>query len=221
MEVEGSIAANQVEEMGDGAEGSVEVEGERRCTLMTADGHDDAKFVGAALIPEVVHSPTRASTRLAGVAAEHTLVWAERLVQSRNLECNKGNNLSDPSCFLPLSNTVDNLRALGLGVGINNGGSFKLSVQNLVEDVLISERPCSVSGVGEGEFSDTKSVDSDSFERRALEFLCGDLMEEVFDDDSYHLSSDLKTVKWKPGAKSSRKRASRKLKVRINKISTK
>jgi hypothetical protein len=73
-------------------------------------------------------------------------------------------------------------------------------------------------GAGEVEFLDSELVDSKSFERKALEFLCGDLMEEIFDDDSYHLSSDLKTVQRKPGTKSSRKRASRKLKVKINKI---
>jgi len=44
-------------------------------------------------------------------------------------------------------------------------------------------------------------------------------MEEVFYDDSYHLSSGNKFVQRKPGAKSSRKRASRKVKIRINKIS--
>ena len=42
-------------------------------------------------------------------------------------------------------------------------------------------------------------------------------MEEVFDDDSYHLNGDSKTDQRKSGAKSIRKRASRKLKVRINK----
>jgi hypothetical protein len=46
-------------------------------------------------------------------------------------------------------------------------------------------------------------------------------MEEIFDEDSYHLSSDLMTVQRKPGAKSSRKKASRKLKVKINKIGKK
>lgn len=91
----------------------------------------------------MVQSPTRASPRLAGVAAEHTLVRAERLVLSRNLEFSKGNKTSDPDFVLPFSNAVDNLQDLGLGVGKNSGVSFELSVQNLVEDAFISERPCS------------------------------------------------------------------------------
>jgi hypothetical protein len=110
---------------------------------------------------------------------------------------------------------------LGLRVGNNNKSSFEMNVQNLVEGDLVSEKPCFVWGTGEVEFSDSESVDSESFERKGLEFLCGDLMEEIFDDDSYRLSSDFKTVQRKPGAKTSRKRASRKLKVRINKISEK
>jgi hypothetical protein len=76
-------------------------------------------------------------------------------------------------------------------------------------------------GFEEVDFSDGDSADSESFERKALEFMCGDLMEEIFDDDSYHLSSDLKTVQRKPNAKPSRKKASRRLKIRINKFSVK
>jgi len=46
-------------------------------------------------------------------------------------------------------------------------------------------------------------------------------MEEIFDEDSYHLSSDFRTVQRKPSAKSSRNKASRKLKIKINKIGKK
>ena len=173
------------------------------------------------MIPEVMLSPTRMSPRLAGVAAEHTLVRAERLVRSRNLECNKGNKSTDPSCFSSISKVVDNLRMLGLGVGSNICSSFEMNVQNLVEGDLVCRGPGSVLGTEKAEFSDVDSVESEGFERKALEFLCLDLMEEIFDDDSYHLISDLKTVQRKPGAKSSRKRASRKMKIRINKISAK
>ena len=106
-------------------------------------------------------------------------------------------------------------------MGSNNQSSFETNVQNLVEGDLVNNRPSPVLGTGVGEFSDGESVDYESSERKALEFLCGDLMEEIFDEDSYHLSSDLRNVQRKPGAKSSRKTASRKLKVKINKISAK
>ena len=210
-----------MEELEKVPEVGVEVEGKGCCMTVTQDGLADAKLVGAAMIPEVMLSPTRMSPRLAGVAAEHTLVRAERLVQSRNLECNKGNKSTDPSCFSSISKAVDNLRMLGLGVGSNICSSFEMNVQNLVEGDLVCRGPGSVLGTEKAEFSDVDSVESEGFERKTLEFLCQDLMEEIFDDDSYHLSSDLKTVQRKPGAKSSRKRASRKMKIRINKISAK
>lgn len=72
-------------------------------------------------------------------------------------------------------------------------------------------------GWGRKSFPDSDSIDSEIFKRKALDYLCGKLMEEVFDDDSYHLNGDSKTVQRKLGAKSIRKRALRKLKVRINK----
>ena len=140
-------------------------------------------------------------------------------MQSKNLECNKGNHQAEHACSIPLSIAIDNLRALGLGTV--NGDSFEGSVQNLVEGALASEQPGSVLGEGEEDCSDNESVYSDSYEKKALEFLCGDVMEEIFDEDSYHLSSDFRTVQRKPGAKSSRNKASRKLKIKINKIGKK
>jgi hypothetical protein len=55
-------------------------------------------------------------------------VRAGRLVQFKNLEFNKGNKALAPDCVLPLSKVVDNLRDLGLGVGINSGIFYELSV---------------------------------------------------------------------------------------------
>jgi len=57
-----------------------DVEGEGYNLLVPSDGLDDVKIVEVALIPEVVQSPTRASPRVVGVAAEHTLVRAERMI---------------------------------------------------------------------------------------------------------------------------------------------
>jgi len=142
-------------------------------------------------------------------------------MQSKNLEGNKGNHQADHSYSIPLSIAIDNLRALGVGPGTINGDSFEGSVQNLVQDALASEQPGLILGEGEEDCSDIESVYSGSYEKKALEFLCGDVMEEIFDEDSYHLSSDCRTVQRKPVAKSSRIKASRKLKFKINKISKK
>jgi len=128
MEVEGCAAVPQIKELGEDAKVFTKEEREKSCSVMDVVEPASTKLVGAALIKVVVHSPTRASLRLAGVVAEHTLVRAERLMQSKNLECIKGNYQADPSCSIPLSIAIDNLRALGLGTGTANGDSFEWSV---------------------------------------------------------------------------------------------
>jgi len=90
MEVEGSAAVPEVKERGEDAKVNDNEERRNIFSVMEVVEPAGMKLVGAALIKEVVHSPTRASPRLAGVVAEHTLVRAERLIQSKNLECNKG-----------------------------------------------------------------------------------------------------------------------------------
>jgi hypothetical protein len=182
------------------------------------DDHAEAKLREAALIPEVLCSPSRVSPRLARAAAEHTLVKAERRLQSRNLEVTEGNLMVNPFSSLSLSSAVVNLRDLGLRGYSSSAVLFERNVQNLLERGAVLERPSAEFGVGEGYFSECDSVNSEEFERKALDYLCGDLMEEIFDEDSYHLKGDSIVVQRKPGAKSSRKRASRKLKVKINKV---
>lgn len=195
--------------------------------LTTMEGLAETKFMKAAIIPGVLESLSRASPRLAGMGAEHTLLRAERRMQSRNLESLEGNTSTDPPSNSSLTHAIDNLRALGIGENINSVNSFEENVQSLLARDVACDRPCTKFGVGDVEFSDNESVDSDNesvdsriFERKALDYLCRELMEEVFDEDSYHLNGDSKTVQRKPSAKPSRKRASRKLKVRINKVVT-
>ena len=193
--------------------------GERESSrLSTKEGLAESKLTDAALIPEVLRSPSRASPRLAGMGAEHTLLKAERRMLSRNLESLEGNPSTDLYSNPLLAQAVDNLRALGLGENFNSVSSFEANVQSLLARDLASDRPVTEGGMGDVEFSDIESVDSGVFERKALEYLCEDLMEEVFDEDSYHLNGDSKIVQRKRGAKSPRKRASRKLKVKINKV---
>lgn len=61
MEVEENTVADQIEELGKDSEKDAEMEGEGRRLLVAPNGPADAKFVDAALIQEVVQSPTRAS----------------------------------------------------------------------------------------------------------------------------------------------------------------
>jgi len=213
LEVEEGADIAQVEELEKGSGEGVEVEGKGHCVVVAQDSQAKTKVLGAAMIPEVVLSPARVSPRLAGVAAEHTLVQTERLMLSRNLECSKGNESMIPSCFSSVALAVDNLQKLGLEVSSSCCRSFELNVQSLVEkDFSYSGRGYDLE-INEAELSDVDSVEYEWFEKKALEFLCGDLMEEIFDDDSYHLSSDLKIVQ--------RKSALSRLEGRLRKIEIK
>ncbi|KAG0547285.1 hypothetical protein BDA96_01G066500 [Sorghum bicolor] len=157
MVVEVGVAVSQVEEL---EKGSSKLDSEERGMTVAQDIFADAKLVDVAMIPEVVLSPTRVSPRLAGVAAEHTLVRAERLVQSKNLECNKGNKSMVPSAFSSVSQAVDNLRAIGLGAGSSGSASFETNVQSLLEKDFSHVGHGAVLGTGETEVSDADSVES-------------------------------------------------------------
>ena len=90
MEVEGCATVPQIKELGEDAKVFTKEEREKSCSVMDVVEPAGTKLVGTALIKEVVHSLTRVGPRLAGVVGEHSLVRAERLMQSKNLECNKG-----------------------------------------------------------------------------------------------------------------------------------
>lgn len=181
------------------------------------------KFKAAASVPEMVLAPARSSPRLVGSTDEHTLLKAKRRVESRNLEKNKGNGSTNSKFFfsIPLCQAVDSLKALGLTSGDKSIVSFESSVER-----FLNEERNNFSRLTELAREDQVSLESDTddienFEKKAVNFLCGDLMEEVFDDDRYHLSCGSNIVQRKPGAKSSRKRASRVLKIKINRFSSK
>ncbi|KAG0521007.1 hypothetical protein BDA96_08G123900 [Sorghum bicolor] len=89
MEAKGGITGPQFKELGEIAKAVTEGVGEKSSSVLEVAKTAGTKLVEAALIKEVVHSPTRASPRLAAVVTEHTLARAERLVQTKNLECNK------------------------------------------------------------------------------------------------------------------------------------
>ncbi|OQU90688.1 hypothetical protein SORBI_3001G028301 [Sorghum bicolor] len=90
MELEKNIDVVPTEDVEEGSKKIAAVVEPGSSVMGAPNGPATAAFMEATLIPEAVHSPIRASPRLAGVTAEHTLVRAERLVQSKNLECSRG-----------------------------------------------------------------------------------------------------------------------------------
>jgi len=72
MEAKGGITGPQFKELGEIAKAVTEGVGEKSSSVLEVAKTAGTKLVEAALIKEVVHSPTRASPRLAAVVTEHT-----------------------------------------------------------------------------------------------------------------------------------------------------
>jgi hypothetical protein len=160
-----------------------------------------------AAIPEVVVTPIRSSPRLAQSNDEHTMDKIQKRAAARNLEEPEGNPIgSSISLPLPLNNAIFKIQKLGIGCGENSKKGW-----DVVEDLLVIENNCEQNFLWENDSISSASEDEniDALESEAVKRFCGELVEEIFDDDSYHLSSDLRaaSIKNKPRAKTRRKKA--------------
>jgi hypothetical protein len=169
-----------------------------------------------AAIPEVVLTPTRCSPRMAHSADEHILAKVGRRAAERNLERAEGSlNFAH---FSPLHlDVVHSIQQLGVCLGGKEGAAVD-EIDGLLVDnfeILDSES----SRLGGEEFSDCESEEEclEEVESLAIKSLCGELLEEVFDDDSYHLSCDNKKASksYKVRAKSRKRKTG---KVAMSKI---
>jgi len=157
----------------------------------------------AAMIPEATMPHVRSSPRLSKSKDEHTLIRAEERAAKKNLELPGGMPRTEPCSSLLFDVASSNLQQLGINFGSGENDRIR-NLQQLFD--LDAER----AGVelGEGELfwavSDSEEEDVETLEIDALKCLCGDLMEEVFEVDSFYLSSAEKTTsrKYKSRAKS-------------------
>jgi hypothetical protein len=124
------------------------------------------------------------------------LVKAKEQAAKKNLEFKDG--MSSSHHFFPVSSDLAShcLKQLGF-----NLGSSGLEQDNNLASLFVREE---VGKVSEGGFSDNEWLGWDSeedfgeeFEKRALRSLCGDLVEEVFDESSFPLNSELDGFKRK------------------------
>jgi hypothetical protein len=133
-----------------------------------------------AAISEAVVSPTQASPRLVGLADEHVLKNAERRTAAKNLE-SKGNNLSQSLFCLDKDVVSSNLLQLGIRAQPE-------SVHSLCKVAFDSKNYIGLVGVNELvelEFLEEKTEDSiEELEKCALNELCGELLEVVFNEDN-------------------------------------
>jgi hypothetical protein len=169
----------------------------------------------AARIPEM-SANVRSSPRLVGAKNEHTLIRAGERLAKRNLEFGGGMPSTISDFTLKPYIAANNLHQLGLCLGSEN-----LDVSSNIEHLLSLESVRGEEGLGfsdfEGGYSESEEETIEHIEANALNVLCGDLMEEVFDEEFFPLNSELngKARKYKSHAKSC---LSRTCKERRNRI---
>jgi hypothetical protein len=149
---------------------------------------NNKKLERATLIPEATVSYVRSSPRLVKSKDEHTLNRAEERVAKKNLEISRGMSHTDPSSSLPFIAATSILQQLGFNLGSCEIDRTR-NLQQLSD--FITERTEVEHDEGELLWlaSDSDEENLEAVEIDALKCLCGDLMEEVFDEDSFHLSS--------------------------------
>jgi hypothetical protein len=196
-EVIGKLADRVMEEKDEDQQGQ-EVSGAEAGVLPGADrgGEMTDRFREAVVIPEACKGQTRASPRLQRSRDEHVLVKAKERAAKKNLEFNDGNSLSHPLFSVSSDLALHSLQQLGI-----NLGSSDLDQNNILCSLLNHGKGGEVSDLG---VSDDEWLDWDSEEdsceevkKRALRSLCGELVEEIFDESSFPLNSELDGIKRK------------------------
>jgi hypothetical protein len=196
-EVIGEVADKVMEEKDEDQQGQEEV-GIGAGTLSGVDKIVEMtdRVKEAANVPEANKGQIRASPRLQRSRDEHVLAKAKERAVRKNLEFD-GGNPSSPSLFFVSSDlALHYLQQLGL-----NLGSSELDQDNNLCSLLNHGMGGDVSESGG---SDKEWLDWDSdeesceeIEKRALRSLCGELVEEIFDESSYPLNSELGDLKRK------------------------
>lgn len=176
-----------------------------------------------AAIKEMTLTPTRCSPRLVNASDEHTLSKVGKRAAQRNLEHLDGNILNNP-LYSPLhADTILNIQSLGVCVSNDSR-----DLADLLERVKLPSddlaQPRLVDNIEEDLWlSESEDENVELVENLAVKELCGDLLEEVFDDDSYHLGGDFKTTskRYKSRAKSRKRMACRVAAAKITKMVSK
>jgi hypothetical protein len=160
------------------------------------------RIMEATTVSEASKMQVRASPRLQRSRDEHVLAKAEGRVARKNLEFVEGN--SCPTSLLSVNRdlALNCLQQIGF-----NLGESSLDKDNNIYNLLDLESDKDIEGMGYDEVwwdceSEEESVED--IEKKALKSLCGELMEEIFDESSFPLNSELDnfTRKGKSHAKS-------------------
>jgi hypothetical protein len=143
-----------------------------------------------AAVPKTCKGQTRASPRLQQSRDEHILVKAKERAAKKTLEFKDGMSPSPP--LLPVSSdlALHCLQQLDL-----NLGSSDLVQNNNLCNLLDRGKGGEMSELGDSDNEwlgwDSEEDSCEEVEKRALRSLCGELVEEIFDESSFPLNSEL------------------------------
>lgn len=179
---------------------------------------EEEQILMAANVSEVVTTPTWASSRLAGMDEAHAVEKAGKRKAWKNLESR--NNASNS--FLSFSNAsiVSDL----LNIGLDLGGSCSkisdsiLSLRKVEEDRISKSLPLSNCLCNEVNNKGFSSEGEEELDNLVLGHLCGDLVEEVMDEEKDHLSCGVQKFSNNSNRKNAEiRRGKRKVRVAIRK----
>ena len=147
-------------------------------------------------------TPVRRSKRNAGVADVDSLEKAEKRVAIKNLEENEGNAKINSFCSFSNIRIEQNLKGVGISLGDNE--NLTLGSVTLIKEVEKERmKPSNLLITHDNEIdSEEDEIDPDT---STISQLCGDLTEEVMDDNSAGLDGVLVDVPIKV-AKSKKKK---------------
>ena len=132
------------------------------------------------ILAQTLVSPLRASPRLANSSDEHTLKKAARRAAAKNLEFLEGNGSIHPSLSFDKNVISDNLMQLGIHANSESVNSLCKTALTFNHEGFGTEE----NDESELDYLDSENEDSiEELEKKAIKELCGDLLEEIFDDE--------------------------------------
>ncbi|XP_062188905.1 uncharacterized protein LOC133892218 [Phragmites australis] len=141
-----------------------------------------AAVVAAAAVEEVRNTPKRSSPRLAKHNDDDSIQKAKKRAAWKNLDFS-GGNTTDLS-FIPFSVNEISSHVSALGVSVGNNPNLVVDSVNLLKDIELSRLRAEPSSTDVFSKNNLLSDEEDNeLENIALGHLCGDLMDEVMDDD--------------------------------------
>lgn len=157
-------------------------------------------------IEEVLVTPKRASERLMGSSGRHSLEKAKSRKVWMNLDLLSGNESKNSFLSFSQAHIVENLNALGLNLGdSSNLVSDSVLILKETEFLRSEELGDKVSPSIEKLNDSCNDEEEEYVDSDLLNHLCGDTMDEVMDDEDFHLSCEIDDILIKSYPKKSRK----------------